>query len=601
MLNKTTFRPTGTHTIRRSLLALAGLTSIHFAAAQDVAKTEDLGELEELVISATKFPTPKSETTAQVKVLDLDKLKERGIYDVRSALNESPGVLSLSTAGEAGSTGALLLRGTATADSQVIVDGMRINDSNGSIAGNFLRAPQVNSFGRVELLRGPQGSLYGGNALGGVLFMETPTGRGEAETTLFGEVGEFETLNTFFSNSGSKDAFSWFVGGGYNGTHNDTSGQDFDQSNYNQRFEFQVNEDVVIGTTLRLIDQRFKNNLTTTNHLDETLGTVYVRANLAEDWKASFVLGHYRQNYDSVSATNTNYSDLDRTSISMDHSIALTEKHGIRFGGYLDTNDFTAYSASPTSVFTDVGGHEIRYGGYVGYDWQPLENLITKATLRWEDYAKYGEEVTWNVGRAYTPPTFLDLYGSTATSSVGNPNLEAQESIGWDIGMEQEFLEDHIASVAYFHNHLDNTINRPFGKAPSNLTGDTETNGIEVGLNGSFSDSLISYSLAWTYIGKSVNFQPDYYATGSVELQATERLALGVGATYLAERKFSSFANETNSAIIPRVYARYALTDSVMLHARVENVTDEQYELIRFNNPTNAPGFAFYTGLTATF
>lgn len=577
------------------------------------AEVED--ELDELKVSATRLPIEKSETTEQIRVLNLDDLKIRGIYDIRSALNDAPGVLSLSTAGETGSLGSLLIRGTASSDSQVVVDGMRINDSNGDTSNQFLRGPRLNTFGNIELLKGPQGSLYGGNAIGGVLYMETPRGKGDAKTDIFLEGGSFNALNTFLSNSGSSGRLSWFVGADYSGTHNDRANQDFDQMTNLMRLEWQQTDALVIGTTLRVMDQLFLDSATSSNHLDSVLATVYANASFSETWTANFTIGHYRQNYDLGFPGGLYHTDLDRTSLSTDHRIDVVENHALRFGAFVDDNDFESFGQSGFGPFSVSDGTEIRYGGYLGWDWKPISSVLTKATVRWEDYADYGQEITWNlgsaweplsgtrfstnVGRAFTPPTFLDLFGATTTGSVGNPNLEAQESIGWDIGVEQDYFENHSVSLSYFHNHLDNAIDRT-PLPPTNVAGSSESNGVEIGLNGSFDDNMISYRLAWTYLDHSINDLPENFANATLEFQPINKLTLGIGATYLDDR---SLGGQTiNSSIIARVYGRYQINESVAFHARVENVNDEEYELFDSGfGKTPGPGMAFYTGVTATF
>jgi len=598
--------------------AFIGLTTI--ALCGNVS-AEIENELDRLVVSATRFPVAASETTAQVTDLDLEDLRERGANDLRSALNDAPGVLSLSTSGETGALGSILIRGMANSDSQVVVDGIRVNDSNGDSSNQFLRGQRLDTFGNVELLRGPQGSLYGGNAIGGVLFMETPRGAGDPETRLFAEGGSFDTLNAFASNSGSLDGFSWFLGGGYNGTHNDKANQDFDQISQVMRLEWQQSDSLVLGTTLRVLDQRFEDGPGSVNHLDSVLATVYANAALTEVWNANFTIGHYRQNYDLDFPGGMYYTDLNRTSFSTDHRVRIGGKNTLRFGAYADNNDFESSGISGFGPFSVSDEAEIRYGGYVGWDWKPISTFLTQATIRWEDYADYGDEITWNlgsaweptagtrlsanVGRAFTPPTFLDLFGATATGSVGNPNLEAQEGIGWDVGVEQAYLEDHSVSVSYFHNHLENEIDRTptFGfpaLPPVNKPGDSETNGVEIGLNGSFADGGIAYRVAWTYLHQSVNDQPGNFANASLEWSPFERLTLGIGATYLEDRSYGGVT--VNSSIIGRVYGRYELTKTFSIHARVENVNDEEYEL--FNSgfgTTQGPGLGVFAGMTATF
>jgi len=599
----------------RTLIGIAAITLCGHAPA------EIENELDALVVSATRMPVKRSETTAQVKIFDLRDLEERGINDLRSALNDAPGVLSLSTAGETGGLGAILIRGTANSDTQLVVDGVRINDSNGETSNQFLRGPRLQGFGNIELLRGPQGSLYGGNAIGGVLFMETPRGAGDPETKLFLEGGSFDTLNGFLSNSGSSGRLSWFLGGGYNGTHNDTPDQNFDQLQNVMRMEWRQSDSLVIGSTLRVLDQRFEDSIGSTNHLDSVLGSVYANASISDIWKANFTLGHYRQNYDLDFPGGFYFTDLDRTTFSMDHSIEAGEKNAFRFGAFVENNDFESSGLSGFGPFSVSDGAEIRYGGYLGWDWKPVSSMLTKATIRWEDYADYGDEITWNlgsawepvagtrftanVGRAYTPPTFLDLFGATATGNVGNPDLEAQESIGWDIGVEQSYFENHSVSLSYFHNHLENAIDRSptFGFPPApplNIPGNSETNGVEIAMDGEFREGEIAYRLAWTYLDHSVNDQPQNYSNATLEWNPLEKLTIGVGATYLDDRSYGG--QTVNSSIIGRVYGRYQLSENVALHARIENVNDEGYDIFDSGfGTTQGPGLGVFTGLTATF
>ena len=578
-------------------------------------------ELDTLVVSAMRLPTKKSDTTAQVKILNLDDLEVRNINDLRSALNDVPGVLSLSTAGETGGLGSILIRGTANSNTQLVVDGLRINDSNGESSNQFLRGPRLQSFGNIEVLKGPQGSLYGGNAIGGVVFMETPRGDGDPETQLFSEAGSFDTLNTFLSNSGSAGKVSWFLGGGYDGTHNDAPNQNFDQSVGVMRLEFAQSESLVIGTTLRVVDQRFADSASSLNHLDSLLGSIYANADFSEIWTANFTLGHYRQNYDLDFSGGSYFTDLNRSTFLTDHRVEIGEVNALRFGAFVENNDFESAGNSSFGPFSVSDGSEIRYGGYLGWDWRPISSLLTKATVRWEDYSNYGEEITWNlgtawdplentrftanVGRAYTPPTFLDLFGATSTGSVGNPNLEAQEGIGWDIGVEQHYLEDHLASVSYFHNHLKNAIDRSptFGfpsLPPQNVSGSSETNGVEFALEGGFFEKLIGYRLAWTYLDHSVNDQPQNFSNATIEWRPIEKLTLGIGASYLDER---SYGGETvNSTIIGRVFGQYEFSEMITLHARIENVNDEQYDIFDSGfGTTEGPGLGVFAGFTACF
>src|SRR5690606_856922 len=114
-------------------------------------------------------------------------------------------------------------------------------------------------------------------------------------------------------------------------------------------------------------------------------------------------------------------TDLDRTSVSTDHMIALGDRLTLLAGAFFEHTDFR------NSIGTDLGRK--RYGGYIGTSWKPVESFTADAVLRWEDYAAYGDEFTWRtgaawqapktgtifrggIGRAFRTPTYLDLFGT---------------------------------------------------------------------------------------------------------------------------------------------------------------------------------------------
>lgn len=570
-------------------------------------------ELEPLVVSATRLPEAASQATSSVTVLDPLDLEERGIFDLRTALNEVPGVISTSTAGQSGAIGSLFIRGTTTSYSQVVVDGIRVSNST-SPAGNFLSGAQLDDLGRIELLRGPQAAIFGGEAVGGVLWLETAQGEGEPETKLSLEGGSFDTLNGSVSTSGQEGQLSWFAGFGYDGTHNDDIGQDYDQSRGALRLDWAQNDKLTLGMTFRATDSRYEYQSFGENvdHLDTLLATIYANAELAPGWMANFTLGHYRENYDNTNTSTFGSfdfgTDVERTVFSTDQSYEINDQHKLLAGGFLENNDFE------NSIGVDQS--EIRYGTHLGWQWTPASNFTTDAVVRWEDYADYGDEITWRVGaswqalentrfsggvgRAFQTPTYLDLFGTAF--GPGNANLDAETSIGWDIGIEQKYAESHLVSVTYFQNTIDDQIARPFAfpaVAPFNQSGDSETYGIETALRGSWADGQLSYQVAYTYLGAALSDFPENVATASLDWKATEKLRLGIGATFTDERSYGG--GPLDDYLLLRVYGSYQITEAISLHARVENLADEEYELANFGTTVPGAGLGVFTGVTATF
>ncbi len=568
------------------------------------AKSEIENELDTLVVSALRMPGKVSESTSAVTVLDSRELEERGILDLRQALNEVPGVIATSTSGQTGAIGSVFIRGTTTSYSQLVVDGIRVSDSTVSL-GNFFSGARLDDFSRIEVLRGPQAAIHGGESVGGVIWLETARGEGDPSSRFSLEGGSFDSLNAHLSNSGEKDGFSWFLGAGYDGTHNDDSAQDFDQARAALRLEWMQSENLTLGMTFRATDSRFRyeNFGTNTDHTDADLATIYANARIAPGWLARFTLGRYLESYDNDTAFGNYGSDIERTVFSTDQSVAIGDKNTLLAGAFWEYTDFS----NTISTATDAQ----RYGAHIGWEWKPTDAITTDAVVRWEDYAEYKDQVTWRtgaswqalektrfragVGKAFRTPTYLDLYGTAF--GAGNPNLTAEESIGWDIGVEQSIGDNHRISVTYFENSIENRV-QSFPTPPINLPGSTNTRGLEFSADGDICENL-GYRLAWTWLGASLQDQPDNTATASLDWRPTKKLILGFGASYVDERSYGGAP--LDSYLLLRIYGSYAFSENLTLHARIENLSDDDYELSRFGTPIKGAGLGIFTGLTATF
>jgi len=249
----------------RSLAALAlSLTA--------VAEVED--ELDTLVVSAIRTPLDIGKNTAAVSTLDTVDLERRGIVSLRDALNEVPGVISTSTGGQAGALGSLFIRGTTTAYSQIVVDGIRLSDATVQL-GNFLGGAGIDDLGRIEVLRGPQAAFYGGEAVGGVVWLETARGSGSPAGRLTLEAGSHDSFRASASHRGSQGNLAWFVGASREFTDNDARFNHFDQTRGALRTEWSAG-DWTTGVTFRAIDSRYENPYTfapSIDRVDATLAT----------------------------------------------------------------------------------------------------------------------------------------------------------------------------------------------------------------------------------------------------------------------------------------------------------------------------------------
>jgi vitamin B12 transporter len=269
----------------------------------------------------------------------------------------------------------------------------------------------------------------------------------------------------------------------------------------------------------------------------------------------------------------------------------------------------------------DEGGD--RYGLHSVLEWDPVEQLTTTAALRWEDYDSFGDEVTWRLGSIYRieetgtavragfgtsfrAPSYTDLYyfSPPPFGYIGNPDLEAQSSTGWDFGIEQKLGADHTLEVAWFSNRIEDAIKSyydpegDFTYTSANLPGTSTTDGLELGLRGNWLDEMLSYRLAWTYLHESLSDQPRNAVTAAMDWKPTSKMLLGMGFTHLSDHSWGG--QPLSSYTLFRIHGSYQLMERVKLHARVENLFDEGYELYRgtFGPPVEGAGTGLFAGVT---
>src|SRR5438046_9260267 len=166
-------------------------------------------EMESVVVSATRFDIPLDQSTASASVISSEELEQKQIQRVSEALREVPG-LSVVQTGTAGQLTSVFTRGLRSEHTQVLLDGVPINQG---LQGAFNFADLVtDDIDRIEVVRGPQSTLYGPRALAGVIQIFTKQGEGTPTIMLSGEGGSYDTFREWLESEGKIDQFDYSIG-----------------------------------------------------------------------------------------------------------------------------------------------------------------------------------------------------------------------------------------------------------------------------------------------------------------------------------------------------------------------------------------------------
>ncbi len=155
------------------------------AASQEVAPGRESYSLDEVVVTATRTETPAEETGVSYTVITDKEMQEKQATRVEEVLRAVPGVTINQTGGQGGTT-SLFLRGGNSNNTQVLFNGIRINDAGGDFDFNSLL---VDNLERIEVIRGPMSALYGADAMTGVVNLLTKKGVGPPTFTASSEIG----------------------------------------------------------------------------------------------------------------------------------------------------------------------------------------------------------------------------------------------------------------------------------------------------------------------------------------------------------------------------------------------------------------------------
>lgn len=205
-----------------ALAPLATTAALAQAPAPDVAR--DTTALRPVVVTATRLAVPQAAPTATATVITAADLRARGVTHVLDALREVPGAAVLQN-GSFGANASLFLRGGDSRYTQVLVDGVPVNQAGGSFNWANLTVDNVE---RIEILRGPASVLYGSDAVSGVVQIFTRRGAGRPRASLAGRGGSYGSAEGEAAASGSTGALGWSLGAAHYASAGILDSADFD-------------------------------------------------------------------------------------------------------------------------------------------------------------------------------------------------------------------------------------------------------------------------------------------------------------------------------------------------------------------------------------
>lgn len=578
---------------------------------------------DEIVVEGTRLNQTSAESGTAISIITADDIELRGYAFALDALASASGV-TINQNGAFGGLATVSIRGAATDQTLVIVDGVPFGDPTSVGGGYDFSILDPADIARIEILKGPQSTLWGSDAIGGVINIVTKRPTDDLGGRLFVEGGSFGTFRGGAAVSGGNDAGDFRLGvsgvrsGGISKADEDDGNTERD-AYHGLSFSGRGGVNLPAGLRLEGVARHMEGeteidgfpppNFTLADSDDrsrttQTTGAATLIAPLFGDrLNNRFMAG---------------YTDILRTG---EFDGFETRDDGnrliLRYLGSFDINDRNRLAAGAEREATEANGEETSINSVFGlYELKPVDRLTLTAGVRLDDHSRFGSETTARAAAAFAVTDELNLRGSWSegfkaptifqlTSTFGalppNGDLEPETSEAFDLGFD--ILIDEIAfSATYFNRDTDNLIIFAPNFRYENLDR-TQAQGVEADFTAPLYGGF-SFVASYAYIdaenavtGERQIRVPRH--SGDAELRyRRDRFSGAVALRYNGEETEGAFGEDVERWVRVDLSGAFRLTDTFDIYGRVENLLDEDYQQV---SGFGTPGISGFAGVRASF
>jgi len=643
--------------MRRLLLSTSCLLSISTAAyanadadtpAPDVAGIET-PKVDEIVVSANRSPLAVTKVGNSISVLTFEEIQSRQVVIVSDVLAQLPGV-NFSRNGGVGGTTSFRIRGAETDQTAVVIDGVKLNDPSSPGGGYNFANLVIGDIQRVEVLRGAQSTLWGSQAIGGVVNIITAIPGRPFEASAEAEGGSYGTGYGRAGVGGKSDRLTWRVSGGYYTTDgistaaNGTERDGYHNVGTSGRLRAEITDNVSADVRAIYYYGRVE--------LDGFPPPLYNLGDTGEYTVSKEFVGYAGLNFDVWNGRLRNrvafgYTDNDRTNhdpggfspISFQSrgknkrweyqgTLTVAEGWNAVFGA--ETEKSSIATSDPFSLPLNKAVNIS--SGYVQVNGELLRGLTVTGGLRHDSHDTFGHHtlgqaaVAWalndgntvvraSFGQGFKAPTLYQLF-----SDYGNTTLKPEEANSWDAGIEQKFFDGQIkvsaigfvrtsTNLISFSNCPGSAACRPGQFGVYENTARARARGVELQSTLHIDNVTLEANYTYTDVrntsvrdinnGKELARRPSNMANFIATYLWPRDIATSVGVSYAG----STYDNAANTFLLPDytlvdLRVSVPVTQNAELYGRIENLFDVAHVTTR---NYGSLGRAAYAGVRARF
>jgi vitamin B12 transporter len=610
--------------------------------------TENQYKLDELVVTATKVETPAKEVGSSITVVTSKQIEEQQKSTVLDVLRSVPS-LDVVQNGGMGRTASIFMRGAKSEHTLVLLDGVEMNDPISAGRSVNFADLTVDNIERIEILRGPQSTLYGSDAIGGVINIITKTGKGKPNGSFSLEGGSFKSTREAGSFSGGTTRIHYLLGFSRQDTDGISAvkGPNYEKDGYgNTAVSGKLGITPTQNFAIEAIYRRTQSKTDLDNTGDDDPN--YTTTDTSNFLRTQAKLSLFRNIWDQrIGFSLTDIERGDRNDIDAAHpkSSSLSSFNGRMYKFDWQNNfnihrtntltlgleteeekgksDYSSQSAyGPyTSTFIEKSA---RTTGFYAQDQIKLwDAWFTTVGVRVDDHTKFGSQSTYHLASAYVferigtkikgsygtgfkAPSLYQLY-----SSYGDQNLKPEESTGWDAGFEQSFVGEKLkGDFAYFNNDFENMVDYNTATYRYSNVAKAKSHGVELSAS-LYATELLTFRGSYTYTkteDKATGLELLRRAKNKVGFDANYRFGengnINLNLVYVGKRADMNYATYPTTRltmpgyVVTNLAASYHLTKNFQIIGRIDNLFNKDYEEVV---GYGTPGISAFGGIRASF
>ncbi|SDH64804.1 MULTISPECIES: TonB-dependent receptor domain-containing protein [unclassified Duganella] len=602
----------------------AALTSLALAMAACHAHAEST---DTVVVTATRTAQPLANVISDTITINAEQIAESGAGSIVDLLQRQRGI-EIARNGGAGTSSSVYIRGANSNQNIVLVDGVRIGSSTTG-AANWSAIP-LTAIDHIEIVYGPLSSLYGADAIGGVIQIFTRKGQGAPAVTAFAGYGSDKTREvdaTLSGATGGEHSFSYAISAGkeksdgYSATRPGLSSYNkdddgYDRENVSGQFGLQIAPGYEAGALFlhSKLDSQYDNGASAydvRSKAELQTAAIYGKAKFVSNVDTLLQYSQSEdkgQNWGSAAASGYSRIDTRQTTITLQNDIRIGE-------------DIVQVLYDHRKEEVSTNGADAMNRDRTTNSWAASYNArrgasLLNASVR-RDNAVYGSKNTGSIGYGYdiTPqlratasygtsfraPTYNELY----YPGYGNPANKPEEGKNAEIGLRWDDGVNAL-SANYYHNKLTDML---VNTTPCPYAG--YTFGCAYNVNKAMLEGVTiagTTKLAGINLAASIDLQDPKDETTDKRLARRAKkhgnvtadyrigaLKAGVELEFSGDR-FDDAANKNRLGGygLVNLYATYAVNKDWSALVRWNNVGDKQYDLARYYV---TPGSKVFAGI----